>query len=341
MTQAEISSLREMFIDISKGFSMGKFNGQNIKIKHFSLEDQARIDTFRTDYYNYALELGIPKEEDRLEKLNKQGFWTKTDEDKIFNLENFISRLNDTLRRVGLPSQREALENQIKDSQSELNKLKNEKYGFIGKTAEVYADKRLNEYYIYFSIRKESDINEKYFNEDEFDDMEDYQIQELIQCFNKSVGRIDNLSIKKIALQPFFQNLFYLTDSISEFWGKPILNLTLSQSDLSYWGKYFKNIITNSENPIPRDIVNDPEKLLNFMSMNGEAQKNLANTKGDLGAVSQIGATKEDYGKMGMKIENPESVWARKKLKETGKGSLTSREMAELRQNGSIKKWDS
>jgi hypothetical protein len=339
MSQVQASLLRGMFIDISKGFSVGKFDGKEIKIKHLNLEDQAKIDTFRQEYYDYAVKRGIPKEEDRLRVLDKQGFWTKTDEDKIFYSKDFITRLNATLNKIAVPSQRKALEDQIRDEQKKLNDLQEEKYGFVGKTAEIYANKRLNEYFIFYSMRK-GDLNEMLFDEGDFDELEEYQLNELTHCFNTSVGNIDGLAIKKIALQPFFQNLFYLTDSIQEFWGKRILDLTIFQSDLSYWGKTFKNMINNSENRIPAEILSDPEKLISFMNLNNEAQKNLTNTQGELGAVSQVGATNEDYEKMGMKVDNSQAVWARKKLKETGKGSLTGREMAELRQTGGIKKWD-
>lgn len=340
MANNEQSFLRSIFLEIIKGYSCAKINNDYVKIKHFDLEDQSKIDDLYQGFLEEGLRRGLPSEKKRLESLNHQGYWTKNDEDKIFNIQSFLSRLEQTLSKANLPSQRDALQSQIDDEKNKLNKLKLEKANFIGKTAEVFANKKLNESFIHFAVRKNDEINTLYYSDDEFQDLEDAEIDKIISIFNESVGRINGNVIKKITLQPFFQNYFYLTDSISEFWGKSILELTSFQSELSFWGRHFRQIIQNSETKIPDEILRNPDELVKFMNLNAEAQKSLANTKGELGASSNPNMTPEDYKKMGIKVENPESVWVRKKFAETGIKSLTGREQAELRQNGSIKKWD-
>lgn len=332
MSNVSESYLRGIFIDITKGYSVGKYGKDEVKIKHLNLEDQSKIDIFRDEYYNYAVKLGIPTEKERLEVLAKQGFWTKFDEDKIFAAENFVKRLRQTLEKTNLPSQRAALEDSIRVEEEKMKKLRDEKIQFIGKTAEVYAEKKLNEHFIYFSIRKYKDIDKNYYSFDDFNELEDDEIAEMINCFVSACGKINSNSIRRIALQPFFQSYFYLTDSISDFWGKKILDLTIFQSDLSYWGNHFRQIIKNSENKIPQDILTDPDELIKFFNLSSEAQKTMSNAKGELGSSSNPNMKQEDYEKMGIKVENPESIWARK----LGR-SLTGREVAEIRSTGTLK----
>lgn len=331
MESVETSFLRQIFLDVIRGYSVGEVDGVKVKLKHFGIHDQSEIDLFYSKCYEDAKEKGIPTEAERLEQLDLRGFWTSESESKLASQKSFISRLEQTLSKTFHPNQKEALEKTIKEKNSETNKLEKEKIEFVGKTAEIYAGKKLNEYFIFLSMRKYSDINESYFTEDEFDNLEDFQINDLILIFNASIGKINSNEIKKIALQPFFQNYFYLTDSIYEFWGKRIIELTSFQSELSHHGKYFRSIIQNSENKIPQDILNNPDELIKFMNLTSEAQKNLSNAKGNTGAVSQPGTTKAQYEKMGMKVENPESVWARKLNR-----SLTNKECAEIRLNGTL-----
>lgn len=340
MANLEHNFLRNIFLSISKGYSVATLNGKLVKVKHFDTEDQAEIDELYTNFYNDAIASGLPTEKERLAALEKQKFWTKIDEDKIYEVETFLAQLNKTLAKINIPSQRDALEKQIQEENEKLNKLKKEKSDFIGQTAEINANKKLNEYFIRNAIRKYENLNEKYYTDEEFDDLEDKDINEMIICFNETVGKINQNTIKKITLQPFFQNFFYLTDSISEFWGKRILDLTIFQSEISYWGRHFKAIIQNSENKIPDEIMQNPDELMRFMNLTSEAQKNLSNAKGEFGASSNPNMTQKDYEKMGIKVENPESIWVRKKHKETGRTSLTNKEQAELRQTGSIKQWD-
>jgi len=340
VANSEHALLRNIFISISKGYSVANLNGKKVKIKHFDTEDQAEVDELYANFYDSAILSGLPTEKDRLITLEKQNFWTKKDEDKVYAIETFLGQLNKTLSRISIPSQRDALEKQIREENEKLKKLKDEKFSFIGQTAEIHANKKLNDCFIRHAIRKYDDLNQKYYTDEDFDNLEDYEVNGMVVAFNETVGKITSNVIKKITLQPFFQNYFYLTDSISDFWGKKILDLTIFQSEISYWGRYFKSIIQNSESKIPDEIVQNPDELVRFMNLTSEAQKSLVNTKGELGASSNPNMTAEDYKRMGIKTENPESVWVRKKHKETGKTSLTGREQAELRQNGSIKKWD-
>lgn len=340
MANVEHSFLRSIFLSISKGYSVATLNGELVKIKHFDIEDQSQVDDLYNGFLEDAISRGLPTEQKRLESLEKQNFWTKFDEDKIFNMESFLNQLNKTLSKINVPSQKDALEAQIQQENEKLIKIKNEKANFIGHTAEIYANKKLNDCFIRHSIRKYNNLQEKYYNDEQFDDLENSDINEMVKTFNESVGKINSNVIKKITLQPFFQNYFYLTDSISDFWGKRVIDLTVFQSEVSYWGKHFKNIIQNSESKIPDEIIQNPDELIKFMNLTREAQKTFENTKGEFGASSNPNMTLDDYQKMGIKVENPESIWVRKKFQETGEKSLTGREQAELRSTGSIKQWD-
>ena len=329
--------LRGVFADISRGFSEGFVNSKPVAIKHLGLQDQIDLDYFYDRSFNIALDRGILPEKERLEKVYTRGFWKLSDDVEIATLRDYISRLQATRSKLSIQSQIDSINNNIKTEVDKLNQKLKDRENYIGQTAEKYAGSKLNEYYIFHSFRKKGKIETKLYKEEEFDNLEDNEISELVLAYNEAIDGINDKNIKLISVQPFFQNYFYLTDSIYEFWGKKIIDLTLFQSEISAYGRYFKSLLQNSEAKIPDEIRNDPEKLVEFCSMNTEAQKSFNATAGELSSHSKVGANQADYDRMGAKTANPESIWARKKLAKTGDGSLNSKEIAELRRDGQIK----
>ena len=77
----DATSYRKIFRDIVVGKSEVKIDDTKFYIKHLSSLDQVDIDDIRSEYFEKALSRGIPKQEDLLSDLRKEGAWTDADED--------------------------------------------------------------------------------------------------------------------------------------------------------------------------------------------------------------------------------------------------------------------
>ena len=82
--------------------------------------------------------------------------------------------------------------------------------------------------------------------------------------------------------------------------------MTYYQCDLCIYGRFFSFILTEETKP-PADILDDPDKIIEWHQSTKNARKELEkNVKamGDSGGVQQaqslMGATAADYKKMGM-----------------------------------------
>ena len=157
-------------------------------------------------------------------------------------------------------------------------------------------------------------------------------MEELIGVYNKSTKKFQSGSLKRISVSGFFTNLFYLCDDDPfVFFGKAVVGLTFYQIELFGYGRYYKNLIQNSENQPPEEISKDPEKLVEWFESSKSARETLDKSKieGQEGsATSLVGASKEDLKRLG--LDNPnETINLAKKAAEKG-GKLTMDDMMKL-----------
>ena len=117
-------------------------------------------------------------------------------------------------------------------------------------------------------------------------------------------------------------------DSIFEFYGKPIIQLSFYQLDI--WGsaKRFQNDMQEFPN-IPKHIQEDPEKLMEYVDVNRNYKKAFPDADKDEGGGggSIVGATKEDLDALG--IESEAHFSFDEELKKKG-GKLTKEDLLRL-----------
>ena len=157
-------------------------------------------------------------------------------------------------------------------------------------------------------------------------------MKRLINFYNKSTDKFLSDNLKKISLSGFFTNLFYLCeDNAHVFFGKPLVELTFYQIELFGYGRYYKNLLQNAENPVPEGIKGDPDKIVEWFDSAKSAKETLEKSKNagvDGSATSLVGATKQDLERLG--LDNPsETVNLAKKAAEKG-GRLTMEDMMKL-----------
>jgi hypothetical protein len=205
-----------------------------------------------------------------------------------------------------------------------------EKESTIGFTAEEYANRRINEYYMHVSILDQDE--KRLFAENEFDELDEDQVSEIMTVYAKNNEKFKAENLKKIALSDFFTNIFYLCDdNLYNFYGKPVINLTFYQIEIYSYGRYFKSIIQNSEDKIPDHIVEDPEKLIEWAQSSQNVKEALEKSSvsdKDGAASSIVGATSQDLAKAG--INKDQDVIDISKAAEEKGGRLTMEDMMKL-----------
>ena len=184
-------------------------------------------------------------------------------------------------------------------------------------TAEQYADKYYNKYYLYYSLYRDLSFaslfapSEYYFLEE----LDESEYESVWSEVFKNIDFLKSENIKYLAATGFFQNLLMLTgkDMVAySFYGKPVVELTISQADLFSYGSSYRRSINNATEAIPDYILSDPLNLIDWCeggkSSSGKAKSlmdrtpNKNKTKGErTGRISSIvGANSSDYKKLGM-----------------------------------------
>lgn len=262
-------NLRKIYRDILLGYSEGLFDSKLAYIKHFNALDQGDVDVKYLELYKEASKV-LETETDKLEELAKAGEWTTADENWIVNHRIYLENLYKTRDHPLNAQTRGETIKIIETAEKEVNDRLNKKSKLLGVTAESWAARRVNEFYIYLSLYSDSSLSNYLFTEDEYNNLDDNDLEKIVLFYNDIMVPM-NKAVKKIAISPSFQSSFSLCeDNISDFYGLPISRLTFYQVELAIYGRYFKNIL--SEPNIPFNVRNDPDLLINWH--NGD--KNIA-----------------------------------------------------------------
>lgn len=151
---------------------------------------------------------------------------------------------------------------------------------------------------------KDEHLTAKYISPAEFESGDD-EFGALAFRIQIELGKFNELNLKRLSLSSFFRGSFYLCDDkVYDFYGKPIIKLTIYQTDLFQWGMYFKHKLSESKLSIPDDLYEKPDELIEYIDTAQNAAKildgdNRKNKKHKIGeATSLVGATKEDYQKL-------------------------------------------
>ncbi len=220
------------------------------------------------------------------------------------------------------PSQLQAVTAQIKEIQVEIKALEDKKGGLFGLTVESYCQKKLNELYIFNSFYKDKKTEIPLYSEEDFDFLDQEELQSLVSLYHAATIDINSQNIKKIALLPFFQNYYGLCeDNLSDFFGMPVARLSFFQNELGSYGRYFKSILSSSERP-PADVAADPEKLIDWYNATKGTGSVINKNNND--NVVLVGASAE------LSDGNVEAVSFSQIAKEQGKTKLNKFELMNL-----------
>ena len=310
MQTLDKNKLRLLFIDILKGYSLSYYKSNKLYFKHNTSFDSGEIDHLKQEFIEKAKRNGLPTEDQKEEYLISENIWSKQSNEKIKKLKSDISSLRQTKSKLFKSEDINEFNRQIDQKKLELMTLTVERKDLLGFTVEDYANKKINEYYMFNSLFKDKNLKDRYFSEQEFDELENKDISEILTIYNDINKNFVETNLKKIALSSYYLSLFNLCDENAyNLYGKPIIYLTFYQMEVFGYARYFKNALSEAKHKPSDEYYEDPDKLIEWLESSKNVEevlsKNENNQKKTEGAIatSIVGAKKEDLAKIG-KDEN-------------------------------------
>lgn len=330
-------TLRKAFSDIARGYSSAFLGKKRLYIKHLSHHDQVDLDVLYKSFLDEGIADGLESEKDVLKRLAEDGVWTAQDEKELVELEAVIERLAEGKKVLYRKSEIDNQNKEIAEYRKKFTLKQRQKIQFLGLTAESFAEKKINEYYIIESFFEDDKFTKKYLSDEMFDNLSDKEINEIVGVYNQEMEVIGDKNIKLLAIQNFFQLYWSLSgDNLHGFFGVPICDLTYAQIKLSSYGRTFKDIMAKAST-LPDDIREDPDKILDYIRAGENAKEKMEGKSSqgpkEDGAVAStlIGAKSEDYKSIGVKDKGAVSLSEELKKKQAeGKKGLNMQEMMQL-----------
>jgi len=323
----ETTKRRRIFRDVVRGFSESTLNSEKVFVKHLTPHDQVELEEIEERYFNIAKNKGVPTEEDMLAMLAEENQWTEKDQKIIEEKKEFIKSLSTAKNKLVLKSEIDQQQDLIDKENKLLRDKELQKKSLIGNTCEKYAKDRMNDFYMIKSFFYDRELNKPYFDDGRFDDMQDYEISDVVLLYNSIFENFSEESIQHTVLEDFYSPYLSFAEDSMQFYGKPFCELTYNQIRLIVYTRVFKNIFDYNDN-IPDHIKSDPKKLLEFGGSSRE-EKDKAVQKLQTGdAATLVGAKKEDYEYLGVK-EKTKGVDLHEEVKKKG-GSLNMEDLMKL-----------
>ena len=333
MKKVPKEKLRQVYADILRGRSdhtdveYGK-----VFIKHLTVWDTELLDEIREEHFIKAEQSGLPSNKEKMKMLIEEGTWSEKKEQEQKEQESFISAMTETRGKLLLKSEKTALQKEINEAQEKVDNSINEKSQLLGLTSEIYADKKINDYYIFITLYKDKECTENLFSATEFDELSDVGLSRLVTIYNYASGCFGDNNMKRLALSSFFLNNYHLCkDNPFIFFGKPVVDLTYHQADLFAYGRYYKHILSEMKQAPSPEIMQDPDKLLELYEIEKNQEERGGGKEGTGIASTVVGATKEDLEALGMTKDPHDSsvIDLNEEIRKKG-GTLTMEEMIKL-----------
>ena len=307
MEALDKNKLRILFADILRGYTISYFKESKLYLKHTTSIDAGDIDHIKQGFIQKATKNGLPTDNQKEEYLINEKLWSKEQNEEIKKIKLYVSNLKQTKSKLFRNEDIVNLNNQIDEENTKLFNLISERKELLGYTVEDYANKKVNEYYMYNGLYKDKDLESRFFSESDFDELENKDLSDVLKIYNDINKNYTDKNLKKIALSSYYLSLFNLCEeSAYHLYGKPIVNLTFYQMEVFGYARYFRNAISEAKHRPADELYEDPEKLIDWLESSKNAEEllsksgNKENKKGE-GAIatSIVGAKKEDLEKIG------------------------------------------
>jgi len=296
----EEKKLKALYFEICQGHSKLIYNNKELYIKHFG---DYNLGQFEEQYFIFlkkATDSGLPSQEDKLKLLIDQEHWSTQQENDLKYKKDKLERLEKIHKNLYLKNQVEKSRKDINQLKIDIEKIEKDRKELMGIYAELYAQNKLEYIYILNSFYKDPNLNEKYFNLEEQDEIDNNLYYQYIILHNASIEKFDIKNIKKLSLSEFLQNAIYMAEQNAYyFFKKPIYLLTYYQFSLFNYGKFFASLLSSPEaKKLDLQTKKDPEKLIDWYNALINFKVKNPNSSGK-GLNFVMGATEEDIDYLG------------------------------------------
>lgn len=302
--------LSNLFKQIRLGYTKVKLRGRECFIKHSGVEDIDKMDASYSYFLLKSEKMGVMREKEILELLDKEGIWTKGDDDDLLKKSNELDNLNKTLSNLILEKEKVSIVKRIEEIEKTTLNKKIEKASLIKNTAEAYAEKKSNEQFIINSLFKNEELKDPFFSQQEFDELDAISLSSVYKFYNKSLENFSDRNLKQLSISGAFFSVYNLySKDVSNFFKKHPLELTFYQINLLNYAKMFTSVFENHD--IPSEIRNDAEKILKHLKDNKDAKKKvekISNKAQNSDGFSFAKATDKDFEKMGVEKRGTKDI---------------------------------
>ena len=299
-----MDALRRAFNDVTLGYSRETLMGRTVYIRHLSYGDQVENDAKRDEYFNEAKSQGLSTNEQKLALLTEGGQWSDAKEREIKASKTQIdSLIEGKQKNMRMPSLVKNYTEQIKKEEKLYIDRLVAKNRLLGLTCETYAERQLNDYYVFINLCADSTLTAPFFTRDQFDYLTEEEMDVVNKAYATAMEVCSDANLKKLAIQPFFQNYFGLTgDNLGQFFGKPIAQLTFFQIRALSLGAHFRHIFSSHDtSKFPENVRNDPDLLTDYANAARKGKEEMEKQGAYDDDAIVLGAKKEDADILGVK----------------------------------------
>ncbi len=302
-----MDALKRAFHDIASGYTRGVIVGKPAYVKHLSYSDQMDHDAKRDEFYQEARTQGLATAEERLGQLRKEGKWTEQmEKDVVLSKQMIEGMVQGKKDNMKMPSLVKRYNEQIKEEEKKLTGLLLAKDSMLGLTCESYSERQISDHYIWSNLFASKELNHPLFTQEEFDYLSPEEVSTVAKDYNQVIEICSEQSIKRLAIQGFFQNYFGLVgDNLGQFFGKPICSLTFFQVRLLGYGAHFRAIYQQHEvQKWPKNVQEDPDMLSDYATAAARGKQEMDKQGASDPDTVVVGMKQEDSKALGITSQN-------------------------------------
>lgn len=282
-----------LIAEIFQGYTELIYQGNSVFLRHINIHDQNRLSKLVENFTEEIIAKGVSSEKDRLEQMKKDGDWTDDDDLKISEGENYVKNLLQSKKKYALPSQQKEAQKIIDEETAKLNSLRGKKRDLIGQTAEDFAARKANEEFLRHLIYSDENLTRLKFSDEEFGAIESEDLSGIYSGYQKMMTRFSDENVQKAVLCDFFNMYMPFCEKPWDFFGAPLIKMSVFQQKVLVYGRMFMNIFQNVEK-IPDHIRKDPKALLDFADSSRNKDKAKPKNSDKEGSTSFVMGTRED-----------------------------------------------
>lgn len=292
-----LTLLRRAFADVCRGYSAAPYKSSLIYVRHLSHLEHCGYEEIEQAFQREAISKGAQTEVEKLADIIRRGLWSQDKEDEIARQKDTIVRFEDGKKNLVVPSMIRRHGEQTKGERDKLNKMLVARAEQIGMTAELFAQQRLNDHYILNNIFVDPQLNTLLFEPSSFEDLSDSEIDEVVTVYNTATEPCSDANLRLLAVQDFFINYYSLCgDSLSDFFGRPISQMTYYMVRLGSIARYFRSIMEHTDlSKLSVEKRGDPDAI----EQASISQRNQSQMAAE-GKIPNVGLSASDVKEMGL-----------------------------------------